>query len=217
MKRILKLIALGVLIINAIVGIAAKPHIYANVESAPTAQTAIILGAAILPSGALSQIFLDRADTAIALYKVGKVSKILVSGDNSTVTHNEVSPVRLYLIEQGIPGEDIHLDHAGFDTYSSMYRARDIFGVRSLLISTQSFHLPRAVFIARSLGIESYGVRADVVKPHFRNYLREILANEKAVINLILHTKPKFLGDPIPIESDGGVESGAIATTSVTQ
>ncbi|MCR4306378.1 MAG: YdcF family protein, partial [Candidatus Yonathbacteria bacterium] len=99
--------------------------------------------------------------------------------------------------------QDIFLDHAGFDTYSTMYRARDIFGVTSVLIATQSFHLPRAVFIARRLGIVAYGVNADVGHMLFRNYVREALANEKAVLNLIFHRKPKYLGDTIPIMGDG--------------
>ena len=140
---------------------------------------------------------------AIKLYEAKKVSKILVSGDNSTDSHNEVNPVRLYLISKGIPDEDIFLDHAGFDTYSTMYRARDIFGVSSTLVTTQSFHLPRAIFIARQLGIEAYGVNADVGHMLFRNYVRETLANEKAFLNLILHRKPKYLGEKIPITGDG--------------
>jgi SanA protein len=210
MQRLKRLIILAtkifvglVLGINIVVGISSKPFIYEDTASAPLAQAVLIPGAAILPSGAPTQFFLDRVDTGLELYKAGKVSKILVSGDNSTETHNEVNPVRLYLIEHGVPDQDIFLDHAGFDTYSSMYRARDIFGVESIIISTQSFHLPRAVFIARILGIKSYGVRSDGVTPYFRNYIREMLANEKAIMNLILHTRPKFLGDPIPITGDG--------------
>lgn len=131
------------------------------------------------------------------------MSKILVSGDNSSVTDNEVNPVRLYLLSHGVPDKDIFLDHAGFDTYSSMYRARDIFGVTSILITSQSFHLPRAVFIARELGIQAYGVNADVGHTFFNNYVREVFADEKAVFDLVFHTKPKYLGDPIPITGDG--------------
>ena len=142
-------------------------------------------------------------DTAIALYRAGKVSKILVSGDNSTVSYNEVNPVRTYLILKGIPDEDIFLDHAGFDTYSSMYRARDIFGVTSILVTTQSFHLPRALFIAHRLGIKAYGVNADAGRILFRNYVREALADEKAVLDLMLFRKPKYLGEKIPITGDG--------------
>jgi SanA protein len=164
---------------------------------------ALIPGAAILANGVPSPIFIDRVDTAIELYKAGKVSKILVSGDNSTVSHNEVNPVRLYLLGKGIPDQDIFLDHAGFNTYSSMYRAREIFGVSSMLVATQSFHLPRAVFIARQLGIQAYGVNADTDHILFHNYFREIFADEKAAFDLLFHTKPKYLGDTIPIMGDG--------------
>jgi len=184
---------------NIVIYVATKAYIYDEAQDAPERPVALIPGAAIFPDGSLSSIFLDRVDMAIKLYEMKKVSKILVSGDNSTDSHNEVNPVRLYLISKGIPDQDIFLDHAGFDTYSSMYRARDIFGVSSILITTQAFHLPRAVFIARQLGIEAYGVNADVGHILFRNYLREMLANEKALSNLIFHRKPKYLGEKIPM------------------
>ncbi len=209
MKRFFPLVVVGAALVAHIVAayftiyFSTKSYIYDAVTEIPSAQAALIPGAAIFEDGALSSIFLDRVDKAIELYNAGKVSKILVSGDNSTVSHNEVNPVRLYLISKNIPDEDIFLDHAGFDTYSSMYRARDIFGVTSLIVSTQSFHLPRAVFIAHRLGIEAYGVNADVGHMLFRNYIRELLANVKAVFNLVLHTKPKYLGEKIPITGDG--------------
>lgn len=210
MKRILHycvisfgVILCAILVINLFIFIFTRSYIYKGSEDAPEAEAVLIPGAAIFSDGSLSPIFRDRIDAALSLYDAKKVKKILVSGDNSTVTHNEVNPVRLYLLSRGVPDQDIFLDHAGFDTYSSMYRARDIFGVASLLIATQSFHLPRAVFIARSLGIDAYGVRADVGTVLLRNYLREILANEKAVLNLMFHTKPKYLGEKIPITGDG--------------
>lgn len=180
-----------------------KARIYNDATEAPSAEVALIPGASVSSDGVLSPIFIDRVNTAIALYEEGKVSKILVSGDNSTESNNEVNPVRLYLISQGVPDEDIFLDHAGFDTYSTMYRARDIFGVTSLLITTQSFHLPRSVFIARWLGMEAYGVNADLGHILFRNYVREVLANEKTVLDLIFNRKPKYLGEKIPIIEDG--------------
>lgn len=210
MKRLLLFSALGfgllllfILTCNIAVYAATKSYIYDDVAEAPNAEVALIPGAAIFPDGSLSSIFLDRADTAIELYRAGKVSKILVSGDNSTEGHNEVNPVRLYLISKGVPDENIFLDHAGFDTYSSMYRARDIFGVTSLLISTQSFHLPRAVFIAHRLGLDARGVNADVGHMLFRNYIREVLAVEKAILDLLWHREPKYLGESIPITGDG--------------
>ncbi len=188
--------------INLVIYLQTHTYRYADIAEVPSAQVALIPGAPLLATGVLSSIFIDRIEKAVALYQAGKVQKILVSGDNSTVSHNEVNPARTYLIKRGIPAEDIFLDHAGFDTYSSMYRARHIFGVSSLVVSTQSFHLPRAVFIARNLGIEAYGVSADEGRILFRNYAREILANEKAVLELLFRVQPKFLGEPIPITGD---------------
>ena len=210
MKRLLFFMVLcfGLLIIfifvtNIVFYIGTRVYIYNDTTKAPDAEVALIPGAAILEDGALSLIFIDRVDVAIKLYEAKKVSKILVSGDNSTVIHNEVNPVRLYLISKGIPDQDIFLDHAGFDTYSTMYRAKSIFGVSSMLITTQSFHLPRAVFIARELGIKAYGVNADVGHILFRNYVREMLADEKAVLDLMFNRKPKYLGEKISITGDG--------------
>jgi SanA protein len=187
---------------NVLIYAETKAHIYDSAEDAPSADVALIPGAPVFSSGVISSIYVDRANAAISLYENGKVRKILVSGDDSSASHNEVDPVRKYLMLNGIPDADIFLDHAGFDTYSSMYRARDIFGVKSLIIATQSFHLPRAVFIAHRLGMEAYGVRSDVGSVLFSNYIREILADEKAVIDLITHRTPKFLGEKVPITGD---------------
>src|SRR3989344_4429630 len=210
MRRLPRFLTLGlgtiiifVLITNTIIYFGTKAYIYESVSEVPGAEAAVIPGAAILSNGALSPIFIDRADMAIGLYKAKKVSKILVSGDNSTLSHNEVNPVRIYLLENGIPDQDIFLDHAGFDTYSTMYRARDIFRVNSMLITTQSFHLPRAVFIARRLGITAHGVSADMGHLLFRNYVSEVFADEKAMLDLMFDRKPKYLGDQIPITGDG--------------
>lgn len=198
-------LALGsfVLVTNIIVHITTQPYIYNNASDAPMAEVVLIPGAALLRDGTPAPIFIDRVDAAIALYQAGKVAKILVSGDNRAVSHNEVNPVRRYLLAKGIPGQDIFLDHAGFDTYSSMYRARYIFGVSSLIVVTQSFHLPRAVFIARRLNIQAFGVNTDVGHILARNYIREIFSDEKAVFDLVFHTEPKYLGDAIPITADG--------------
>src|SRR3989344_6946246 len=133
-----------IFVTNLTIYIASKSYIYEDVADLPDARAVLIPGAAIFSNGSLSPIFLNLADKAIELYEENKVVKILLYGENSTDSHNEVNPVRLYLLGKGIPDQDIFLDHAGFDTYSSMYRARDIFGVSSVIIATQSFHLPRA-------------------------------------------------------------------------
>jgi len=185
---------------NLVIYVGSKPYIYDKVEEVGEQQVVLILGASVYRKGTLSPIFQNRVDKAIELYGAKKAFKFLASGDNSTVEHNEVNAVKKYLLAKGIPEEDIFLDHAGFDTYSTMYRARDIFQVSSVIIVTQSFHLPRAVFIARKLGIEAYGVSAYDGNVRVKNYVREIFANEKAAFDLIFHTKPKFLGEAIPIK-----------------
>ena len=176
------------------------PYIYSDLSALPKTQTALILGASVSKDGTLSPILQDRASAAVDIYNAHKVKRILVSGDNSTTTYNEVNPVKTYLVFHGVPAEDVFLDYAGFDTYSSMYRARDIFLVGSTTIVSQSFHLPRAVFIARNLTIDAYGYSADDGHYLLRNYIREWLANGKAVYNLLLSTKPKYLGETIPVK-----------------
>lgn len=200
---ILLAVIIAIFAVNAVIYIKSKPYIYNEVSKAPDAQTVIILGASVLPNRNLSPILKDRVDTAIKLYQAQKISKILVSGDNATVNYNEVSPIRTYLLMKGVFDQDIFLDHAGFDTYSTMYRARDIFGVSSVLIVSQSFHLPRAVFLARQLGIKAYGVSADGGRILLRNYTREVFANIKAIFYLLLDINPKYLGSQIPITGDG--------------
>ena len=194
------LIAVAVFVgINALMVGLEQRYMYADISDVPERAVVVVPGAAVLRSGALSAVFLDRANAAIELYKAGKAQKILVSGDNSTVEHNEVDPARKYLVGQGIPEGDIYLDHAGFDTYSTMYRAQEIFGVESAIVATQSFHLPRALFLAHSLGIDAVGYRADNVHLLARNEMRESLARIKALMDVVFKRVPKFLGEPIPI------------------
>lgn len=207
MLGILVVALVSLLVITVIVS-SSRQHVYENIEDVPQADAALILGAAILRNGNLSPVLKDRVDQAIELYQAGKVEKIIASGDNSTKDYNEVQPIRTYLRAAGIPDEDIFLDYAGFDTYSSIYRARDVFLAKSLSIVSQSFHLPRAVFIARKLGLEASGVSAD--RGHYKlvNYFREMLADVKAAANLLSAREPKYLGDPIPLSG----EEGATAT-----
>ncbi len=182
-----------------IVQIESWQYIASTSNELPKTYTAIVLGAGLLQNEKLSPIFKDRVDIAIGLYRKGKVETILVAGDDGSITYNEVNPARDYLLTQGIPSEVIFLDHAGFDTYSSMYRARDIFLVKDAIIVTQSFHLPRAIFIARRLGIHAYGLPADQHTYLFKNNVREVLADVKAVFNIMYNRTPKYLGDEIPI------------------
>ncbi len=185
-----------------VVRFATQDDVYANPDDVPRTDVAIVLGASV-SDGMPSPILAARADEAIELYLKGKVRKILVTGDNGALSHDEVTPVRKYLLAAGIPAEDIFLDHAGFDTYSSMYRARAVFEVKSATIVTQDFHMPRAVLVARSLGIAAYGVVALGSRADIFEYLREIPASWKALVDLALRRVPKYLGPVIPIDGDG--------------
>lgn len=179
-----------------------ESYMYDSIQSVPHTDVALVLGAAVR-RGQPTPVLEERAYRAVELYRAGKVNKILVTGDNGALSHDEVTPVRKYLIEAGIPAGDIFLDHAGFDTYSSMYRARDVFLADSVTIVTQDFHLPRAVYIARHLGLTAYGMRARNAGVYLKNYMREVPASVKALGELILHRQPKYLGEEIPLTGDG--------------
>ena len=179
-----------------------ETFIVTSVDDVPRTDAALVLGASVF-RGSPSPILAERADTAIALYKADKVKKILVTGDNGALTHDEVTPVRKYLLDAGIASQDIFLDHAGFDTYSSMYRARDVFLVLSLTIVTQDFHLPRALWIARHLGLDAYGVVAEGGEHSPYDYVREIPASIKAFLDVLIDRQPKYLGPTIPLSGDG--------------
>lgn len=210
MKQVFKIVRLGsiflvvlVACIFLVIKIETYQYISTEEQSLPKSQTALVLGAGLLTNGKLSPIFKDRIDTAIVLYKAKKVETILVSGDDGTTDYNEVNPAREYLLTQGVLARDIFLDHAGFDTYSSMYRASIVFQVKSAIIVTQSFHLPRSVFIARKLGIKAYGTPADQHPYRFKNNIREVLANVKAFMDILRNRTPKYLGEEIPITGKG--------------
>lgn len=189
------------LVVPIVVRSMVQPHLFTTSDGIRPAQAALILGASVV-AGQPSAILAQRADTAIALYRAGIVKKLLVTGDDGERSYDEVSPVLTYLLEKGIPGRDIFLDHAGFDTYSSMYRARHIFGARSLVIVTQDFHLPRAVFLARAMGIDADGLVAGDGGTAW-DYLREIPATIKAVADLAFHRQSKYLGAPMPLVGKG--------------
>ncbi len=178
--------------------------IYETPDDVPHTRAALVLGASVV-RGKPSPVLEERAHTAVALYMMGKVSKILVTGDNGALTHDEVTPVRKYLTDAGVAPADIFLDHAGFDTYSSMYRARDVFQAESLAIVTQDFHMPRAVFVARELGITAYGVIPERGQGDLYDYVREIPASVKALYDLASGRAPKYLGEVIPLSGDGTV------------
>jgi SanA protein len=196
--------AIMFLVINLTVHLKSKKHIYSNITDVPSCYTGIVLGAMVSHSGELSYILKDRVDAAIDLYKVNKIQRFLLSGDHGLTNYDEVNSMKIYLLEKGIDTCDIFLDHAGFDTYSSLTRAKEIFQVKNAIIISQRFHLPRAVYIARKKGINAHGFIADRQEYPSIKFLikRERLANIKAYFEILFHKNPKFLGDKIPITGD---------------
>lgn len=196
--------ALAIAGVNARVYYPGRAHTV-SVEQAKPAQAVIVLGALVFPDGGVSAMVEDRLETAYALYRDGKAEKILITGDHGQVDYDEVNTMRRYLERKGVPGEDIFMDHAGFDTYDSMYRARDVFQVDSAIVVTQGFHLPRAVYLAREMGLEAEGVVADRQRYNRPAYyeMREMAARIKAFAEVMVGRKPIFLGPIIPIKGDG--------------
>ena len=167
----------------------------------------VVLGAKVYTGGGLSPILEDRVLVGIDLYNSGAAPKILMSGDHGRGEYDEVSAMKDYALEKNVIKEDIFLDHAGFSTYDSMYRARDVFGAKKVVIVTQKFHINRAVYLARALGLEAYGVESDL-RPYMgekRNQQREMLARVKDFVYAIFKPEPKYLGDPIDLQSSGVV------------
>ena len=146
----------------------------------------------------------DRLLEGIKLYQNSVSDKIIMSGDHGRREYDEVNIMKNYAIEKGIPSENIFMDHAGFSTYESIYRAKDIFEAKKVVIVTQEYHLYRALYIANQLGLEAYGVGADprqYVGAAYRE-LREILARDKDFIKCIFKPEPTYLGDTIPVSGN---------------
>jgi SanA protein len=165
---------------------------------------ALVLGAHVGNDGSPSTVLADRLNAALELYRKGKVKRFLLTGDHGHKDYDEVNNMKHYLKEQGVPESDIFLDHAGFDTYNSMVRAREIFQIKEMIIVTQEFHLSRALYIAQKKGIDAVGFPAEMSNKSSLKSLeiRESLANLKAFWEVLIHKKPKFLGPAIPITGD---------------
>ena len=147
----------------------------------------------------------DRLLQGIELYFGGASDRLLMSGDHGRKDYDEVNIMKKFAIGKGVPSKHIFMDHAGFSTYESMYRARDIFQVKKAIIVTQKYHLYRALYVADALGIEAYGVASDPRIYAGQDYRekREILARIKDFFTVIIQPEPTYLGEIIPIDGDG--------------
>lgn len=212
-KLLLAVLLLGILCGAAVLGIDAwvRGSVSSRIlteEQAAQLQDVdciVVLGCHVRDDGTLSHMLEDRMKRGVALYELGAAPKLLVSGDHGTTGYDEVDAMKGYAVDAGIASEDVFMDHAGFSTYETVYRARDIFGADKILIVTQGYHLYRALYIAQALGVEAYGVSAD-----YRTYygqrgydLREILARNKDFVMCIFQPEPTYLGETIPITGSG--------------
>jgi len=199
---------------NAYILLSTDGEATANVAAVPHAQVAIVPGALVQPNGKMSAMLADRVRQADALWKAGKVDRILVSGDHHTWAYDEPDTMRKALVADGVPGRVIFEDHAGFDTWATMVRARSIFGVNDAVVVTQGFHMPRALYLAHAAGIDATGLTADLHQWGYqgrKSEVREVLSRVKAIADTTLDT-PAMGGKKIPISGgDGRVSWGPAA------
>lgn len=195
-------VALSVAVINIFMTLKVKGDT-ATVANAPEAQAAIILGALVNSDGTLSPMLADRVARGAELYKAGKVDSVIVSGDHGTWGYDEPTSMRKALQAQGVPAAKIFTDHAGFDTWATMKRAREVFEVESALVVTQGFHMTRSLYLAEAAGLQATGVSSDI-QPYGRQQriseIRELPARVKAFKSATFDSKV-LLGPAIPIES----------------
>ena len=166
LKVIIILLILGILsaaAINAAMILRTRDRIVpAKGDIMPDADCILVLGAGVRKDGSPSHMLTDRLLVGIDLYEAGAAPKLLMSGDHGQAEYDEVNTMKAYAVSAGVPGEDVFMDHAGFSTWESLIRARDVFGVRRVVIVTQEYHLYRALWIAEALGLEAVGVSADL-------------------------------------------------------
>ena len=192
---------------NIWVVLSAEPYVYHDISRLPEKYTVLVLGAQTRGTR-LSPVLRDRVEAGAACVRAGKGTKLLLTGDHGRRNYDEVNAMRLFVLEHSdIPAEDIFTDHAGFSTWDSVYRAGAVFGARELIIVTQEFHIARAVFLARSLGIDAAGLALDeeqFLKKTRRFWrLREFFARGKAAFCALVKPRPRYLGESIPISGNG--------------
>ena len=215
-KRVLLTFAAALVLLALLLGLgpdllivaAGQKRIVSPEEAADFgADCILVLGAGLLPDGSPSLMLSERIQTGVDLYEAGVAPKLLMSGDHSRSDHDEVNAMKDAALARGVPSADIFMDHAGFATYDSFYRAGAIFGVKRVVVVTQAYHLPRALWIARALGLEAVGVACDTRRyaGQFNRDVREILARDKDFFKCILKPLPRYLGEAIPITGSGDV------------
>lgn len=195
--------------INGYVKASAKDRILTTQKAAELEDVdcIIILGCQVKDDGSLSHMLRDRLMRGLEVYETGAAPKLLMSGDHGREEYDEVGAMKNYAIENGVPSENVFMDHAGFSTYETMYRAKEIFKAEKVIIVTQEYHLYRALYIAERLGMEAYGVSADLNRyagQSMRDF-REVLARCKDWAMCIFKPEPTYLGEAIPVSGNGDI------------
>ena len=193
---------------NVVTIVGSKGSIVSSDEaSISSADAIVVLGASVFADGTPSGILQDRLDDGIALYFAGVAPKLIMSGDNGTESYNEVRVMKQYAIAQGVPSEDIFCDHAGFSTYESMYRAKYVFGCQRIVVATQTYHLHRALWSAKSLGMQATGVPSDYheYQKQLQYDIREVPARTKDFFKALFRVPSTYVGDAISLDQDGDV------------
>ena len=213
-KRIL-LVFLCLCLLAGLVGLGVNARVKNSVRDrilTPTQAAAdgdfdciLVLGCQVWADGSPSMMLRDRIDRGLELYKAGAAPKILMSGDHGTISYDEVNAMKRTAIDAGVPSEDVFMDHAGFSTYESIFRAKAVFQAKRILIVSQEYHLYRALYCAEALGLEACAVAAEDIRyrGQFIRDLREIAARNKDFLKCIFKPDPTFLGDAIPISGSG--------------
>lgn len=208
MALIIVLVLIIVFIINFFVIFKTKEQILESLESfdKDDVDCILVLGAGVR-NGQPTHMLEDRLLTAIECYNKKLAPKIIMSGDHGQANYDEVNVMKNFAIDKGVPATDIFMDHAGFSTYESMYRAKEIFKAKKIVVVTQEYHLYRAIYIGNKLGIETYGVKSNPREyaGQFLREIREILARDKDFIKCILKPKPTYLGETIPVSGNGDI------------
>lgn len=209
------LICLAVIGVATVLGVNAYvKHVGGNYIITPSEATEledvdciVVLGCQVKENGKPSDMLADRLERGITLYEQGAAPKIIMSGDHGRKVYDEVNAMKRVAMDAGVPSSDIFMDHAGFSTYESIYRAKEIFKADKLIVVTQDYHLYRALYIAEKLGVEAYGVSSDyhTYWGQSNREAREILARCKDFVKTIFKPEPTFLGEAIPVSGDGNV------------
>ena len=195
--------------LNAMVKSTTKENIISVEEAAALEDVdcILVLGCGVHDDGRPSDMLHDRLRRSVELYEAGAAKKLLMSGDHGRAGYDEVDAMKSFAVGAGIPSEDVFMDHAGFSTYESMVRAKEVFQAKKIIIVTQEYHLYRAMYIGQQLGLEVYGVSSN-----YRNYrnqrdmnTREVLARVKDVFSCIFWPEPTYLGETIPVWGDGNL------------